>query len=277
VSSFKERIFHFGEDQNLLGILTEPATPADSSKPVILFLNAGVVHHIGPFRLGTEFARTLADDGFRSFRFDLSGLGDSNLGKSQVNAEQRFIDDAKAAMDTLQAQLGAATRFIIFGLCTGADNAHKVTAVDTRINGAIFIDGYTYPSPRYYWQRILPVLLSPKRIFGIVMRLFIKPAQTEAEETIEDSIFTWSMPPRTKAVEEWTQMLRNNVQMLFIYTGGTYFFYNYEAQLLDAIPILKANRDKVTTKLFSTMDHTFSLAQHRQQLLVYLRQWLQRF
>jgi alpha-beta hydrolase superfamily lysophospholipase len=110
VSSFKERIFHFGEDQNLLGILTEPATPADSSKPVILFLNAGVVHHIGPFRLGTEFARTLADDGFRSFRFDLSGLGDSNLGKSQVNAEQRFIDDAKAAMDTLQAQLGAATR-----------------------------------------------------------------------------------------------------------------------------------------------------------------------
>lgn len=277
MNSFKERIFHFGEGQNLLGILTEPATTIDPKKAVILFLNAGVVHHIGPFRISTDYARLLTADGFRSFRFDLSGLGDSNIGKSEVNAEQRFVDDARAAMDMLQAQLGASTRFVIFGLCTGADNAHKVTVADNRIDGVIFIDGYMYPSLRYYWIRILPVLLSPKRLLGIIMRLIKKPAQVAQEENREDAVFTWSMPPRAKATAEWTQMLRNNVQMLFIYTGGAYFFYNYEEQLLDAIPILKANRDKVTTKIFSTMDHTFSLAKHRQELLAYLRQWLRRF
>lgn len=277
MSSFKERIFHFGEEQNLLGILTEPTAAADPKKPVILFLNAGVVHHIGPFRLSTEFARALAGEGFRCFRFDLSGIGDSNLGKSQVTAEQRFIDDGKAAMDTLQAQLGDSTRFIIFGLCTGADNAHKTAAVDTRVDGAVFIDGYMYPSPRYYWLRIVPVLLSPRRVLGIIMRLFHKPPETSAQETREDMVFTWQMPPRAKAIAEWTKMLHNNVQMLFIYTGGTYFFYNYETQLLDAIPVLKANRDKVSIKLFSQMDHTFSLAKHRHELLAYLRQWLQRF
>jgi dienelactone hydrolase len=277
VNSFKERIFNFGEEQNLLGILTEPTIAADPNKPIILFLNAGVVHHIGPFRLSTDYARLLTADGFSSFRFDLSGLGDSNLGKSQVNAEQRFIDDAKAAMDTLQAQLGTSTRFLIFGLCTGADNAHKITAADNRVNGAIFVDGYMYPSLRYYWIRVLPVLLSPKRLLGIFVRLIKKPTQIAEEGNREDEIFTWSMPPRAKATAEWAQMLRNNVQMLFVYTGGAYFFYNYEQQLLDAIPVLKANRDKVTTKIFSTMDHTFSLAKHRQELLTYLRQWLQRF
>ena len=180
-------------------------------------------------------------------------------------------------MDMLQSQLGADTRFVIVGLCTGADNAHKIAAVETRIDGAIFIDGYTYPSPRYYWIRILPILLNPRRLFGVIARFIRKPPQTGAEENIEDSVFTWSMPSRAKAVADWTQMLQNKMQLLFIYTGGAYFSYNYEDQLFDAVPMLKANRDKVTTKIFSDMDHTFSLAGHRQELLVYLRQWLGRF
>jgi len=278
VSGFRERIFQFGENQNLVGILTEPASAAGSQKPVLIFLNAGVVHHIGPFRAFTDFARALVDDGFCSFRFDFSGIGDSNLGKSQVTAEQRFIDDAKAAMDLLQAQLGTATRFILFGLCTGADNAHKIAAVDNRVSGAIFIDGYTYPSAQFMWRRILPVLLNPRRLLGVLYRIFHKPpAETTAPAPIEDSIFTWRLPPKEKAVEEWTQMLGNGMQMLFIYTGGAYFSYNYEAQLFDAIAVLRKHRDKVAIKLFMAMDHTFTLSQDRRELLANVRQWLERF
>lgn len=276
MSRYKERILPFGDSQHLLGILTEPAQP-QPQKPVILFLNAGVVHHIGPFRMSTDFARTLTADGFSSFRLDLSGIGDSHLGHSQASAEQRFVDDVKAAMNLLQAQLGAQTRFLILGLCTGADNAHKVAARDERICGAIFLDGYAYPTPKFYWFRYSPILLSPKRLLGVLLRLFKKPQATADGGTKEDAIFTWSLPDKEKTVGEWTRMLNNGMQMLFVYTGGVLNMLNYEQQPFDAVPVLNAQRDKVSVKFFREADHTYTLAQDRSQLLIILRDWLKRF
>lgn len=277
MSSYKERIIPFGDNQHLLGILTEPAQGA-TQKPVIIFLNAGVVHHIGPFRMSTDYARALTAEGFSSFRLDLSGIGDSNLGSSQVSAEQRFINDVKAAMDTLQAQLGAHTRFIVFGLCTGADNAHKVAANDDRLCGAVFLDGYAYPTPKFYWLRYSPILLSPKRLLGVLLRMVKKPeAAADNGASREDSIFTWSLPAKEKSVGEWTRMLGNGMQMLFVYTGGALNMLNYEQQMFDAVPVMKANQDKLMVKLLRTADHTYTLAQDRAQLLGLIRDWLKRF
>ncbi len=276
MSSYKERIIPFGDNQHLLGVLTEPTQP-QPQKPVIIFLNAGVVHHIGPFRMSTDFARTLTADGFTSFRLDLSGIGDSNLGNSQVSAEQRFIDDVKAAMDILQAQLGTHTRFLILGLCTGADNAHKVAARDDRILGAVFLDGYAYPTPKFYWLRYSPILLSPKRLLGVILRLFRKPQSAASQGAREDSIFTWSLPEKEKTVGEWTRMLNNGMQMLFVYTGGALYMFNHEQQLVNGVPVMQAHRDKITVKFLRSADHTYTLAQDRSQLLTILRDWLKRF
>ena len=72
-----ERIVRFGPEDGLLGILTEPVSPPRG--PAILFLNAGVLHHVGPFGWYVSLARRLAELGFLSLRFDLSGIGDSPL------------------------------------------------------------------------------------------------------------------------------------------------------------------------------------------------------
>ena len=71
----KERVYRFGPQRSLVGIYTEPS-PEEMipDAPLAVILNAGIVHHIGPFRLHVDLARRLAESGFRTLRLDLSGL-----------------------------------------------------------------------------------------------------------------------------------------------------------------------------------------------------------
>ena len=62
-----EKTCLFGEQNNLLGILSEPdRCVADKNSPIVLILNSGLVHHTGPFRMSVDIARLLASKGFRN-------------------------------------------------------------------------------------------------------------------------------------------------------------------------------------------------------------------
>ena len=75
-----EKVVAFGEGNRLVGVLSEPMIPSASGSPVgVVFLNSGLLHHVGPFRLYVDIARNLAELGLVSLRFDIGGLGDSSL------------------------------------------------------------------------------------------------------------------------------------------------------------------------------------------------------
>src|SRR5262249_27402146 len=64
--------------RSLFGIHTEPLDPPRGKRsPMVLFLNAGAVHRVGPNRMYVDLARSWAEHGLTSLRLDLSGLGDS--------------------------------------------------------------------------------------------------------------------------------------------------------------------------------------------------------
>ena len=113
----KERVYRFGPQRSLVGIYTEPS-PDEMipDAPLAVILNAGIVHHIGPFRLHVDLARRLADAGFRTLRLDLSGLGDSGLRAGKMDASQRALLDVRDALDFLQQHHGV-QRFVVMGLC----------------------------------------------------------------------------------------------------------------------------------------------------------------
>src|SRR5580692_4150321 len=95
-----ERVFRFGTNENLLGVLTEPeGAQARPEVPAVLWLNAGVLHHVGPFGWYATLARRLAAQGVLSFRFDLSGVGDSPLRKDRSNSLDGAALDVAEAMD----------------------------------------------------------------------------------------------------------------------------------------------------------------------------------
>jgi predicted esterase len=61
-----EEPMQFGEGGRLLGILTRPSAPHPNIKamPVFVFLSAGLLHRVGPYRLYVRLTRELARMGF---------------------------------------------------------------------------------------------------------------------------------------------------------------------------------------------------------------------
>ena len=68
-----------------------------------------------------------------------------------------------------------------------------------------------------------------------------------------------------QACKELQQLVDSNVQLHFIYTGGT-VYYNYAQQFYDMLPNMKW-RGTESTKYFSQMDHVVMLCEDRKLLV----------
>lgn len=280
MTHYREQIVNFGDSQQLLGILTEPADVAAQGK-VVLMLNAGMLHRAGPFRLHTDLARLLAANGFSSFRFDFSGIGDSRSQGSELPADQRCIAEVSQALDELenrlQAPSAAPCQFVAMGLCTGADNAHRSTASDERLSGVICIDGYAYPTGQFYYQKLLQragrLVKNPQRIFKLFRR-FTLPAPADSDDRA-DGLFRWHLPAKDRTIAEWEKMTARGVNMLYVYTGSGMMTYSYRQQFFDAAPSLRNAADQISIILQPDADHTFTLSRSRHQLCKNILHWLQ--
>ena len=119
----RERIVRFGPDQSLMGILTTPRE-ARADAPHIVFVNAGIVHRVGPNRLYVDMARALAALGFPVLRFDLSGLGDSRMVPTAASLAESaaVVRYARRGSDFLSIERAPGSRvFIVSGLCSGRE------------------------------------------------------------------------------------------------------------------------------------------------------------
>jgi alpha-beta hydrolase superfamily lysophospholipase len=135
----------FGGEHRLFGILSEPATPLPAhgsrAEHAILMLNVGTNHRVGPNRLYVRMARRWAAQGYRAFRFDLAGLGDSGsaAGFSATRLfDKASVSDVQLAMDAL-AERGC-KHFIVIGLCSGAYVAFQAVLADPRVVGQVLMN-----------------------------------------------------------------------------------------------------------------------------------------
>jgi pimeloyl-ACP methyl ester carboxylesterase len=96
-----------------------------------------------------RLARALATSGFSSLRFDFSGIGDSGQRRDSLAFEESSVAEVREAMDYM-AQSRGTKRFILMGLCSGADMSHLTAVEDGRVRGLVFIDGWAYRNARYW-------------------------------------------------------------------------------------------------------------------------------
>jgi hypothetical protein len=155
----RERALLFGEAKSLAGVVTEPALPSDPARPAVVFLDAGVLHHVGPNRVHVRLARELAGEGFLSLRFDFSGLGDSRPRRDAVPFAESVVAETRKAMDVLAAR--GARSFLLFGICSGADAALRVALEDPRVAGAALVEPYLVAGPGYLLYAYRRKLLNP--------------------------------------------------------------------------------------------------------------------
>ena len=229
----RERALTFGSHEGLVGIISAPDQAHFTSAPAVLLFNVGLNHHVGPHRLNVELARYLAERGFVALRFDLSGLGDSEPRRDDRSDTERAILDVTEAMDVLQERKGIQS-FIVVGLCSGVDPAHAVAVNDSRVKGAVFIDGYAYTTPGYFVREVadhVARIFVPgnyKRWFRRrILPLIARQVTAEGAEAL--GIFDRTFPPIAQFKNDLETMLARRVQILFLYTRHAYFF-NHRGQ-----------------------------------------------
>jgi pimeloyl-ACP methyl ester carboxylesterase len=273
----RERVITFGNEKNLVGVLTEP----DNNNKVkgtlcVLILNAGIVHHVGPFRLNVVIARHLASQGYTAFRLDVSGIGDSRPVSGAGYDEEGVINDIQAAMDELEHKKGI-SEYAVVGLCTGAANAHKVTVVDERIKSAAFLGGYAYPTWRFYMKRYLSAAMDPERVknlfLRVVLRIFNKPVNDGKSFEMQEDFGWWTLPPKDEAYGDLEKFVSRGVDLLYVYSGEEGDVYSYEEQFKQAFPAIDF-KGKIRVIINNEADHTYIMAQDRDRLICQISDWI---
>lgn len=164
----RERVVKCGGDAHIFGIVTEPRDAGAASMPVLLLVNSGAVHHIGPNRLYVRIARRLALRGMRVLRLDLPGLGDSPAPAGRTGNES-YPDHAITAMaqvvDFAREQLSASTVHCA-GICSGAYHSLKAAVAGQRLQGVVVINPLTF-----YWKPGMSLAAPAYQDIGRIMRL----------------------------------------------------------------------------------------------------------
>ncbi|MDQ6674584.1 MAG: alpha/beta fold hydrolase [Chloroflexota bacterium] len=241
----------------------------------MLLFNVGLNHHVGPHRMNVDLARHLAQRGFVSLRFDLSGLGDSEPRKDGRSDDERGILDVQEAMDYL-LQHKSIQNVVVVGLCSGVDPAHAVAVSDARVKGAIFIDGYAYTT-RGYFARLAVDRAS--RVLGRSnylrwIRRVVVPKLTKRAPSINDTypIFDRSFPPLDQFKADLYTMLGRGVHVFFLYTRQAYVF-NHRGQFADMIGESTLPRG-VDVEHQLGADHVFTSVSERARAVASITDWI---
>ncbi len=264
----RERAFRFGRAQHLIGIAGFPASFA--SNVGVIVLNAGLVHRVGPFRLHVDLTRRLNESGYATVRFDQSTIGDSgSSGESQTKLQQ-ICADVNDAMTLLKEQAGC-TRFVLFGLCSGAQNAHSVACVDDKVVGAIFLDGYAYRTLGYRIRRYLPSVLQVDRWKRLLGR---KTAPTPMKSAGSEIVFKPPPSPLPVVRADYAGMVERGMKLCLIYSGGISMYFNHVRQFRECFGRTMSTPN-VTTSFHREIDHTYVLVKDRARLVDRVQGWLE--
>jgi pimeloyl-ACP methyl ester carboxylesterase len=268
----KERACQFGPERSLVGILSGPAgNDARRDFPTVLMLNAGLLHRVGPHRMSVDLARRLADRGIRSLRFDMGGYGDSAVSTDAKSKENRTFSDIKSAMDFLELEHDV-HRFVLFGTCSGADNAHAVALLDPRVAGAILLDAYGYWTARSFVNYYLPRIFRPRAWINLLRRSLAGPKKAPEKRSSVIPELRRPFDPRPQVKREIQSLVDRGVRLLYIYTGGIETYYNYAGQFFDQFKGLDP-RGKIEVEFYPNADHTYSFAEDRQRMLQRVVEW----
>jgi len=264
-----ERAVAFGAHSALIGVVCEPTAPAGVRRAVLM-ANIGMHHRVGPSRLYVELARALATSGLYVLRFDLSGMGDSAPRRDGTSSNDSALRDLDSAMTFMTSNCGIA-EFVLVGLCSGVDGVHAAAACDARVRGAVFIDGYSYPTTGFLARHAILRPLQPGRWMRYARRLVRGQARRNTAAR-DATVFAREEPSRAQFAVDLLAMTARRARLLFIYTGGATSRFNAPRQLAEMLgrASLPAGVDCV---LLPHADHVFSRTDQRRLLCERITGW----
>jgi hypothetical protein len=271
-----EKVFFFGPEGRLHGVLTEPEPSARiEGAPAVLTWNVGLNHHVGPHRFFVDMTRVLAERGFTSLRFDISGLGDSEVSRDDARPDfERAVSDVRSAIAALKKQRGF-DRFVPVGFCSSVDAAHSLGVNDREICGVVYLEGYGFRTHGFYlryplrfldknrWERILR--LKYPRLFG-------DPASVNDPSHEREQVYLRDYPSPEKLSSDVFSMVDRGARLLLIYVGGD-TDYHYRDQFFEMIRG-KRIATQIDLEFYPDADHTFFLEEDRRKVIARVDAWM---
>lgn len=271
------------------GVLTLPEDAAFSGssdtrgKPAIVIMNAGSIHRVGPNRSFVRMARRWAGLGYPVLRMDLSGIGDSPTPDGCVENipyPRDAILDAQAAMGALEER-GIARRFILTGLCSGADIAFRTAVVDPRVVAAWMINPQAFYfessdalkafmdaelQAAYYqsaawdpdrWKRLLRGEVDLQRIAGIMRAKIESSLKRRAARLLGIQLEPEKTPEAKDVIRDLRAMLDRRTDTFLLCSEddpGLIYLTNYFGKEMDELDGLPGYRKEIV----KGVDHTFT-------------------
>ena len=271
-----EEPLQFGEGGRLFGILTLPSVPPCNAQalPVFVFLNAGLLHRVGPYRLYVRLVRNLAQMGFSSLRVDLAGRGDSPERFGLTN-QQSVAADYEEIVGVLESRLGR-LRLVLGGLCSAADDAIRLARADQRVIGMLLLDPVCSLDDGFRARAVIMKYTNPARYLVWLKRrlnlLATLPGENWNDSEMIDPLTLRDAPTGEQLRAAFEAICERRGRVLSVFTQYATQYYNQLGQLGRTLDVVGYQR--FCTEIFwPQMAHTFTLELHRRRLIEEIKNW----
>lgn len=270
-----EEPLQFGEGGRLFGILTLPSAPPRVAQelPVFVFLSAGLLHRVGPARLHVRLARELARMGFSSLRVDLAGTGDSPP-RPGLTDHESVSADYKGIVRVLDSRLGRQP-LVLAGLCSGADDAIRLTPGDPRVIGMVLLDPVCFPDEGFGARALAVKYANPARYIAWLKRRFKAlptPRGEKEDDEPVDYVAIRNHPTREQLRAAFVSIREREGRALSVFTQYALPYYNQAGQLARVLGV--EGYQQFCTELFwPRAEHTYPLELHLRQLMEEIKTW----
>jgi alpha-beta hydrolase superfamily lysophospholipase len=282
----------------LFGIVSEPATPVSPARDVVLLLNSGTIHHIGPSRLYVTIARGCAARGIPAIRLDLSGVGDSGL-RAGEKENTPYADSAR--VDVRLAVEFAAKRFPgarvhLIGLCSGAYHGFKAAVAGLPLRSIVVVNPLTF-----FWKQGMSLEYADFQITSetnryarssrslsswlkllrgqvnvlAAARVFWKRFQVRAKNAMRDLARVAGAKLHDDLASELKGIARQRTEIYFVFSAsdpGHSMLLEQGGRIVGKL----VRGEKMRISIVQGADHTFTSHWNRDQLLALLAAHLER-
>lgn len=268
--SIMEKPLRYGERGRGFAMLTLPEQLDNA--PLVVLLNAGLLHRAEPYRLNVLAGRKLARIGFLCVRVDLSGKGETPVREGMSNRDSVALD-WKFLCQALDRQFGRRPT-IVMGLCSGADNGMKLAAKDERIRGLVLLDARSSRDPLFLYRHLMLRARCweqwARLPFTVVRRL--KGRLLKDQATNEPDMDLRDLPRPEDLRSCLDNLMRNDGRILAVFTREELDFYNQAGQFARTAGV--PGLERICTELFwPDVDHTYPVSAHRTRLLTTVEGW----
>jgi len=255
----------FGNGGRLLGIATIPAEQAESPLTVVLFLNAGLAHRVGPRRIHVTLARRLAVAGVASLRVDLSGKGDSPV-RDGLSNQQSVAADYAAIRPILDDRFKS-PKLVLFGICSGADNAVRLAIDDDAVHGLILLDPISPKDPGWGRRDYMRRYTDPKRYANRLKKVLdFSNWATRTPPPTAPPLDLRDLPETAQTRESFAAVGRRGGHVLSVFTSYARDLYYNRLGQLERVLHLEAYASFCEERYWPETDHTFSREEDRKRL-----------